>query len=137
MSLEDPRSRIVLHMNWEGKSLPVLINGLRRTGGPASRRVTSPAEPTAEQIRNVSPLAQIRAGHYTTPTFLVHGTHDDLVPWEATQRTYEALVGRGVPAGVAILEDALHLFDVYPGSKRNPRSVRAVKDGFEFFQKHV
>lgn len=43
MSLDDPRSRIVLHMNWEGKSLPVLINGLRRTSDPASRHVKSPS----------------------------------------------------------------------------------------------
>lgn len=137
MSLDDPRSRIILHMNWEGKSLPVLVNGLKRTGDPASRHVTSPPAPTTEQIRDVSPLAHIRAGHYSTPTFLIHGMRDDHVPWEATQRTYNALVKRGVPAGLALLEDALHLFDMYPRSKRNPDFVRAVKDGFGFLDIHT
>jgi acetyl esterase/lipase len=137
MSLDDPRSRIILHMNWEGKSLPVLINGLRRTGSPALKGVTNPPTPSVEQIRDISPLAQIRAGRYKTPTFLIHGTRDDLVPWQASQRTHEALLEQGVPTGLAILEDALHLFDIYPGSKRNPDSVRAVKEGFDFLSASI
>ncbi|KAL7929919.1 hypothetical protein V8C35DRAFT_314154, partial [Trichoderma chlorosporum] len=135
MALDDPRSRIILHMNWEGKSLPVLLNGLRRSGD--GKGVCSPASPSLEQIRAVSPLAQIREGRYRTPTFLIHGTRDDLVPWEASQRTYEALNANGVPAGLAILEDALHLFDIYPGSKRNADSVKAVRDGYDFLKEHV
>ncbi|KAL7940701.1 hypothetical protein V8C42DRAFT_361770 [Trichoderma barbatum] len=135
MALDDPRSRIILHMNWEGKTLPVLLNGLRRTG--EGKGVCSPASPSAEQIRAVSPLAQIRAGRYRTPTFLIHGTRDDLVPWQASRRTYEALYEEGVPAGLAILEDALHLFDIYPGSKRNADSVKAVRDGYDFLREHV
>jgi fermentation-respiration switch protein FrsA (DUF1100 family) len=64
-------------MNWEGKSLPVLINGLRRTG---VKPIISPPVPPVEQIQAISPLAQIRAGNYNTPTFFIHGTRDDLVP---------------------------------------------------------
>lgn len=139
MSLDDPRSRIILHMNWEGKSLPVLINGLRRSTGEsaAMRLVETPSPPTIEQIRNISPLAHIRAGHYKTPTFLIHGTNDDHVPWEATKRTYETLVEKSVPAGLALLEGAVHLFDMYPRSKRNAAFVKGVKDGFDFLHAHV
>ncbi|RYP63076.1 hypothetical protein DL770_009464 [Monosporascus sp. CRB-9-2] len=137
MSLDDPRSRVILHMNWEGKALPVLINGLRHTGSPATKCVTNPSFPSTEQIQAISPLAQIRAGNYATPTFLVHGTRDDLVPWQASQRTHQALLQRGVPAGLAILNDALHLFDMYPGSKRNADSVKAVNDGYDFLRSHV
>jgi acetyl esterase/lipase len=137
MSLDDPRSRIILHMNWEGKSLPILINGLNRTGTTRPKRVTHPSTPSVKQIREVSPLAQIRAGNYKTPTFLIHGTRDDLVPWEASQRTHRTLLENGVPTGLAILEDALHLFDIYPGSKRKPDFVKAVKNGFDFLAAHV
>ncbi|KAI0531600.1 hypothetical protein GGR58DRAFT_508326 [Xylaria digitata] len=138
MALEDPRSRIVCHMNWEGKTLPVLINGLRRNAGPVNeKRVSSPPTPSQEQIRAISPLAHIRAGRYAVPTFLIHGTRDDHVPWQQSQRTHEALVAQGVPTGLVILEDALHLFDLYPGSKRNSDSVRAVTQGYEFLSSHV
>ncbi|RDW81833.1 hypothetical protein BP6252_02945 [Coleophoma cylindrospora] len=134
MSLEDPRSRIILHMNWEGKSLPVLINGLRRTGVSS---VTNPPFPSAAQIQAISPLAQIQAGNYRTPTFFVHGTRDDLVPWQASQRSYEALRERDVPTGLVLLKDALHLFDLYPASKRNPAAVQGVNDGYAFLGAHV
>jgi acetyl esterase/lipase len=137
MSLEDPRSRIILHMNWEGQSLPILINGLRRTGSPASKCVTKPATPSIEQIRGISPLAQIRAGSYKTPTFLIHGTCDDLVPCQQSQRTYEALLEKGVPAKLVILKDALHLFDLFHRFKRNADAVKAVNDGFDFLGAHI
>ncbi|KAF3481903.1 uncharacterized protein GIQ15_04662 [Arthroderma uncinatum] len=134
MSLEDPRCRIILHMNWEGKSLPVLINGLRRTG---TNSVTNPPFPSVEQIQAVSPLAQMRAGNYKTPTFFIHGTRDDLVPWQASQRCYEALRERGIPTGLVLLKDALHLFDLYPSSKKNPVAVKGVKDGYDFLSAHI
>ncbi|EEP77445.1 hypothetical protein UREG_02294 [Uncinocarpus reesii 1704] len=134
MSLEDPRSRVILHMNWEGKSLPVLINGLRRTG---VNSVSNPAFPSVEQIQAISPLAQIRAGNYKTPTFLIHGTRDDLVPWESSQKSYEALRERGVATGLVIVENALHLFDLYPATKKNPVAVKGVSDGYKFLSAHV
>ena len=124
-------------MNWKGQSLPILINGSRRTGSPTSKGVTEPPTPSIEQIRGVSPRAQIRAGSYKTPTFLIHGTRDDLVPWQQSQRTYEALLEKGVPAELVILEDALHLFDMYPGSKRNADAKKAVIDGFSFLSAHI
>nr|POF17386.1 non-reducing polyketide synthase mapc [Quercus suber] len=134
MSLEDPRCRLILHMNWEAKTLPVLIHGLNRIVG--TRCVTEPAFPSTEQIRAISPLAQIRDGNYTTPTFFVHGTRDDLVPWQASQRTHEALKVRGVDSEICILEDALHLFDLYPTSKKKPAARRAVSDGYRFLSRH-
>lgn len=137
MSLDDPRSRIILHMNWEGKSLPILINGLRRTGSPVLNGVTNPPAPSIEQIQEISPLAHIRNGRYKTPTFLIHGTCDDLVPWQASQRTHEALIVEGVPTELAILENALHLFDIYSKSKQNADFVKAVKKGFEFLKKFI
>ncbi|KAL8651541.1 MAG: hypothetical protein Q9210_003192, partial [Variospora velana] len=111
MAPEDPRSRICLHMNWKGATLPVLLNGM----DPARRRRRSQdhlPSPTREQIAAVSPLAQIRKGSYRTPTFLVHGTRDDLIPWEQAQRTVDAMRERGVAAEVRVVQGAVHLFDV-------------------------
>ena len=134
MSLDDPRSRIVCHMNWEGKTLPVLLNGLRRTGDSASKSVTTPADPSVEQIRSISPLAHIRAGRYKAPTFLIHGTRDDHVPWQQSQRTHKALLEHGVPSELVIVQDGLHMFDMF---KRNADAVKAVNDGIEFLRAHV
>ena len=124
MSLDDAHSRIMLYMNREGKALPILIHGLSKKKGRSiisssmTKELVLPA-PSIEQIRSISPLAQIRAGRYATPTFLIHGTRDDLVPWQQSQRTHEALVERGVAARLVVLEDALHLFDMYRQFRMN------------------
>ncbi|KAL8831677.1 MAG: hypothetical protein Q9191_000722 [Dirinaria sp. TL-2023a] len=134
MSFEDPRSRIVCHMNWEGRTLPVLLNGLRRTCDSGRQSVTTPADPSVEQIKSISPLAHIRDGRYNAPTFLIHGTRDDHVPWEQSQRTHRTLLEHGVPAGLAIVKDGLHMFDMF---KQNTDAAKAVNDGFNFLRVHV
>lgn len=106
MAPSDPRSRIVLHMNWKGQALPVLLNGLppksrAPSSSPASTFYNMP-QPTAEQIVSISPFAQIVRDAYRTPTFLIHGTDDDLIPYQQTQRVHDALVQRGVPAGAGL-----------------------------------
>jgi acetyl esterase/lipase len=76
MANTDPRSRLALHMNCHGRTLHVLLNGLDKSTQQA------PGAPTKSQIMSVSPLAQIRAGNYTTPTFIIHPRKDDLIPWK-------------------------------------------------------
>jgi dipeptidyl aminopeptidase/acylaminoacyl peptidase len=118
MSLEDPRWRFVLHMNWKAQMLPVLINGLpsksrlQSTGESAESYYSLPM-PTDEQIISISPFSQIMRGNYTTPTYLIHGTADDLIPWEHSQRVVDALAARGVDTGIEILEGVEHLFDTF------------------------
>ena len=92
MTTKDSRSRIVLYMNWKGKTLPVLINGLTSKGENADTKRRTLA-PTVQQIQSISPMAQIREATYKTPTFLIHGTRDDLIPWRQVQRTHEAYSG--------------------------------------------
>jgi len=83
-----------------------------------------------EEIIRASPHAQIVRGQYKTPTFLVHGTSDDLIPWEQSQGTYEALVMKGVSSGLAIVEGAPHICDL----SSNPESEgwKAVSKGYDF-----
>ncbi|KAL5361507.1 hypothetical protein BJX96DRAFT_185313 [Aspergillus floccosus] len=142
MSLSDPRSRIALHMNWRGQMMPVLLDGLPSKkkllegGGDASpTKWMDLSQPSVDRLRAVSPYAQIVKGNYRVPTFLVHGTRDDLIPWKQSVRTKDALASQGVAAGVAVVEDAVHLFDLY----RDPKGQywKAVLEGYEFLLKHL
>jgi acetyl esterase/lipase len=132
MSPSDPRSRIVLHMNWKGQTLPILLGGLSNesniTSGSSSSQLL--AQPSTDEIVPISPFAQIVRGNYRTPTYLVHGMEDDLIPWQQTQQVFNALVSIGVPTGVTIVKDAVHLFDLY--SDPDGKGWRAVQEGYEF-----
>jgi hypothetical protein len=73
LASSDPRSRLLLHMNVHSRTLDVLLGGLDR------RTCTAKKEDAVNNsdIKAVSPLAQINAGNYTVPTFLVHPRQDD------------------------------------------------------------
>ena len=134
----DPRSRIALHMNWKAKTLPILLHGLQRShGGPEESSFPTLPGPSLSQIRAVSPLAQISKGTYSTPTFIVHGTQDDLIPWEQAERTYRKLKEHGIEAEIRLVKDAVHLFDIYRGYERNIEAAQAVQDGYRFLQEHM
>lgn len=148
MCPSDPRSRIILHMNWRGQTLPVLMNGLpckdttkssitttNTTEGETNKRFSSLPQPSAEQILQISPYAQIIAGNSRSPTYLVHGTEDDLIPWRQSQRTYDALVAAGVSAGISILQGEPHLFDLF--SDGDGKKWEAVVKGYDFLFGHV
>lgn len=141
MAPSDPRSRVALHMNWKGRTLRVLLNKLSRRQALNSSGGGDPTDdlpdPTLEHIQSVSPLAQIRRGAYQVPTFIIHGTKDDLIPWEQAVRTYEALRQKDVSAEIRILEGAAHLFDLYRSYEEDENAIRAVKEGYEFLWRHV
>ena len=103
MAPDDPRSRIILHMNWKGQSLPILLRGLPTPDTVSyseAEKLISQPQPSTEEIQRVSPYAQIKRGVYRTPTFIIHGTEDDLIPWEQSVRTIDALKAKGVRAEV-------------------------------------
>lgn len=134
MSLSDPRSRIVLHMNWHGQTVPVLLHGLpsrkKKSAGVEMESWRSIDQPSQEEKISIRPLAQVLRGSYRTPTFLVHGTRDDLIPWQQSQMTYAALTSKGIHAGINILEGAVHLFDLY--RDHDGKGWRAVQEGYDF-----
>jgi acetyl esterase/lipase len=136
MSLKDPRWRFVLHMNWRAQMLPLLINGL-----PSKSKLASPADaksfynlplPTQEQIASVSPYSQIVRNNYRTPTFLIHGTADDLIPWQQSQKVIDALKQRDVPAGIHLLDGVEHVFDTF-----SSKGFEAIQEGYQFLFDHV
>jgi acetyl esterase/lipase len=133
MAPQDPRSRIVLHMNWKGQFMPVLLRGLPHADTVAdaeAQALLCQPQPPLEEIQRASPYAQIRKGNYHTPTFIIHGTEDDLIPWKQSVRTIEALKAQGVRADIAAPEGKIHLFDMY----RDPdgSSWEVVRKGYEF-----
>lgn len=135
MSSTDPRSRIVLHMNWKGQALPILLGGLPSkkdigNEAAAAKKWHALAQPPQSEIASISPYAQIICLAYRTPTFLIHGTRDDLIPWEQTKRTHDALVERGIRSGCVILDDAVHLFDLYVDP--TGKGFEAVEEGYRF-----
>lgn len=82
MAPEDARSRIVLHMNWAGQALPVLLRGLPAAADAAASKSFNRLEwPPAKDVVAVSPYAQIVRGRYASPLWLIFGTDDDLIPW--------------------------------------------------------
>ncbi|RMZ75270.1 hypothetical protein DV737_g5363, partial [Chaetothyriales sp. CBS 132003] len=103
----DPRSRLALYMNFHGRTLHVLLNGLDK------RSCREPSAPTPADVVAVSPLAHIRRGKYTTPTFIIHPRQDDLIPWQQAQLTWEVLRAKGIDAELRIVENVPHLFDMY------------------------
>ncbi|OHW94719.1 polyketide synthase protein [Colletotrichum incanum] len=131
MASSDPRSRLALHMNCQGHTLHVLLNGLDK------KTQRSPATPTNNQIISVSPLAQIRAGNYATPTFIIHPRDDDLIPWRQAERTWQALCDRQVDAELRILDGVPHLFDMTRSRNLENTSRRAVIEGYEFLCRHA
>lgn len=135
--LTDPRCRIVLHINWAAQTLPVIINGLpSRRKADQSVDWNAAPQPSLERIRAVSPRANIAAGTYSdVPTFLIHGTADDLIPWEQSQGTHQALVKRGVPTGLALIDGAPHICDL--SSDPDSEGWKAAVRGYDFIGSFV
>ncbi|CAN9179705.1 unnamed protein product [Alternaria sp. RS040] len=130
---KDARSRIVLHMNWHGQTLPVLFRGLpcaKHAGRTEDATWHNMAQPSNDEVVRGSPYAQIIRGNYKSPTHIVFGTKDDLIPWQQAKRTADALHAAGVESGLTLVEDQPHLFDMYgdPTGKR----WEAVLEGYAF-----
>jgi acetyl esterase/lipase len=137
MSPTDARSRIALHMNWTGQTLPILLRGKHLWKSQTSGSEGSLPYPTSEEVQAVSPLAQIRRGCYKSPTFLIHGALDDLIPVEQVQRTHDELEIQGVEAVLRVVDKGLHLFDIYPRYEDDEGASQAVLDGYQFLSSHV
>ncbi|OCK81842.1 beta-ketoacyl synthase [Lepidopterella palustris CBS 459.81] len=134
----DDRCRIILHINWKAQTLPVIIEGLpskQKVAGSDVQKYHNLPQPAHEKVLRVSPLAHIVRGNYHTPTFLVHGTDDDLIPWQQSQRTYDALVENGVMAGLALVEGAPHICDL--SSDPDSEGWKAALKGYEFISSFV
>lgn len=121
----------------ERPTLPVLLNGLPSKSAAVSQTTNinntdyaNLAQPGDEQIAPISPLAQVQRNTYRTPTYLIHGTRDDLIPWQQSQEFRDALQAKGVQAELGVVEGGVHLFYLYRAP--DGRGWESVRKGYEF-----
>ncbi|KAL8971451.1 MAG: hypothetical protein Q9197_003267 [Variospora fuerteventurae] len=104
----DPRSELVLSLFKEPHALSLLLHG------PTALDDNSRHDLSVSQQRldAINPLAHIRSGEYTVPTFIVHGEDDDVVPCGMSVAFERALREKGVGSGIRVVKGAGHLFDL-------------------------
>jgi acetyl esterase/lipase len=101
----DPRSELVLSLLKEGNGLPLLLNGI--SNPEDYKRLPDP-----RLVKAISPMAQIQDGRYKTPTYIVHGTMDEVVPYDSAVKFVEALRHHGVDCGFLTVEGVKHIHDL-------------------------
>ncbi|KXX79217.1 Conidial yellow pigment biosynthesis polyketide synthase [Madurella mycetomatis] len=131
----DARSELVLSLFKDGIGLPLLIHGLTRSAagvsGSGSRINTLLTPPARELVASISPLSRLRAGEYTVPTYIIHGTADEVVPVEAAERFVSEARARGVRCGFLAVPGGRHVHDV--GVEEGSREwEEGVEGGYRF-----
>ncbi|KAF5871074.1 putative polyketide synthase protein [Botrytis fragariae] len=119
----DPRSELVLSLFKEGNGLSVMLNGI--SDDDWCRK------PDPERVAFISPMAQLLSGIYTTPTFLIHGEDDEIVPFYTAKKFVTALKEHGVRSGFLGVSCAKHIHDLNlrPGMEQWRQGV---EPGYDF-----
>ncbi|OKL59537.1 hypothetical protein UA08_04992 [Talaromyces atroroseus] len=135
LTLKDDRARLILHMNWTGQSVNVLVRGLPHKSKVAADDTTdwkNLPPPPIQKIRECSPYWHILEGTYTTPTFMVHGNNDDWIPCSMSEKTIATLKEKGVPCGIIVADQCGHAFDLFP--REDPLGVGwlAIEAAYDF-----
>ncbi|KAL8941751.1 MAG: hypothetical protein Q9211_001697, partial [Gyalolechia sp. 1 TL-2023] len=121
----DPRSELILSLFKDNTGLPLLLNGLPSGSQDAFRA------PDPSRVAAISPMAHLRTGAYVTPTFLINGTMDEIVPFHTAQAFAEMMTEKGVRGGLLVVEKARHIHDL----KLKPNTAgwkEEVEPGYEF-----
>ena len=107
----DPRSELVLSLFKEGHGLRVMLNGLSENALTTS--------PPPDKIQAISSMAQLKAGRYNVPTFIIHADRDEIAPFRDSEAFVEELKGRGISTGFGIVKGKGHIHDLAlkPGSE--------------------
>ena len=82
----------------------------------------APAETVPEKAREASPLYWVDA--HTPPFMILHGTEDDMVNPEQSDRLARALEENGVPCTYVVLQGAHHGDDAFYQAEVKERVVR-------------
>ena len=146
----DPRSELVLALFKEGIGLPLLLNGLslsptsslhngdnnnnndKNDNSSLLTKLLTPPNP--ELIKSINPLSRVSRGEYRVPTYVIHGTADEVAPFEAAERFVAELRARGVQCGFTAVAGGRHIHDVGVdvGSKEWEEGGLRVGYGFLF-----
>lgn len=129
----DPRSELLLTVFHSDIGLPLMLCGLPST---STSSLSSLPRPSHDLVASISPLARVRSGAYTVPTFIIHGTKDVIAPFPAAERFVSALADCGVEVGFLGLQGKPHVFDV--GVRPGVRGWEEwVEPGLEFLVRRV
>lgn len=114
MKANDPRSALVVSLFQSGHGLSLLLNNVMEASrdDDAESATSWRAPPAPERVATICPLAHLRAGLYKTPTFIVHGTQDERVPFRSTVDFVNAARERDVECGLLAVPGARHLHDI-------------------------
>ncbi len=98
-------------------------------GIPAESLFTEP--PTEAEVRAACPTSYARSDF--PPTFMLHGTADEMVPWEASMRMYEALTAES-----ALVELYLQAGRPHAYATRDPEIIEpAMAEAVGFFKRFL
>ncbi|VUC29968.1 unnamed protein product [Clonostachys rosea] len=101
----DARSELVLSLLNEGNGLPLLLNGI-------SNPDFYKRQPHPDLVKVISPMAQVKNGKYKTPTYIVHGVRDEVVPYDSASKFVQALRDHEVECGFLTIEGGKHIHDM-------------------------
>ena len=101
----DPRSELILGMNKAPNFVPFLLNGF-------AAETPEGVNVSPDRVASISALAQVRRGNYKTPTFVIHGEKDEMIPYAMATDFAEAMKEQGVDCGVVVVPDAKHMYDI-------------------------
>lgn len=88
-----------------------MLNGL------SSAALASPPPP--DKVQAISPMAQLKAGKYTVPTFIIHADRDEIAPYRDSEAFVEEAKRKGVTAELGKVRGKGHIHDLAlkPGSE--------------------
>lgn len=98
--------------------MSLLFNGIPQTGEEFP-------VPNAERAIALSPLAQVRKGNYSVPTYLIFGDQDEIAPFGKAAEFAQALKDADVKSGFLPVAGGKHIFDLglLPGSQAWEESI--------------
>ncbi|KAL8898519.1 MAG: hypothetical protein Q9192_002045 [Flavoplaca navasiana] len=123
----DPRSDLVLSLfqNTSSSNLSLLL--------PPSHKTTTP---TQTHLNAINPFYQLRHRNYHTPTFIIHGSKDEIIPPTHSILFHKTMEEMGLDGGVLIVEGAKHIHDVGVG-EGSEEWIKGVGPGYEFMLKYL
>ena len=78
--------------------------------GISAAALASP--PPLAKIQAISPMAQLKAGRYKVPTFVIHSDKDEITPFGASEAFVQELKRRGVRGGLGRVKGKEHIHDL-------------------------
>ncbi|GKT83242.1 polyketide synthase [Colletotrichum tofieldiae] len=127
---DDMRSQLIGAALVPGHCLPLLMRGFPASMEDADLEACLQPVETA-RLEAICPLTQAQRGLYRTPTFIIHGFDDDIVPLSSSEEFCSALRAAGVSCQLLAVPGAGHAFDYgfkYGGNDWNA----IIGPGFKF-----